>query len=325
VATNRGPDPDHAVPGALRSANVEFGRFTVSVPAQRDPGEITRPAGRIAANPSEHFMLADAQTMSRDAFRAAIRTRIQALPANEHEAVMFVHGYNTAFIEGVYRAAQLDHDLQLPGVMMHYSWPSLATPLAYAHDRDSVLFARDGLVEALREIRAAGTRRIILVAHSMGSQLVMESLRQMALAGDPALSAVGGVILISPDIDVAVFRQQARAIGDLPQPFLIMTSRRDRVLQLSARLSGESARLGNLSDPEAVAELDVTLVDVSAFSEGSGHFTVGSSPALIQLLGQIGAVNTALANDRAGELRLLPATILTLQNTTQIILQPIID
>ena len=69
--------------------------------------------------------------------------------------------------------AQMAHDLQLPGAVVHYSWPSAAEPLGYAHDRDSALFARDGLEQLMQEITAAGARRIIIVSHSMGSALTM--------------------------------------------------------------------------------------------------------------------------------------------------------
>src|SRR5690606_21964579 len=152
-------------------------------------------------------------------------------------------------------------------------------------------FARDGLIDMLHQVRAAAPRRIILMAHSMGSHLLMETLRQMALTHDPTLAQIGGVILISPDVDVELFRQQVRTIGDLPQPFMIVTSQRVRVLALSASLTGERSRLGNLPDATEVEGLGVTLVDVSAFGQGAGHFTAGSSPALIGLLGQMNAVN----------------------------------
>ena len=48
-----------------------------------------------------------------------------------------------------------------------------------------------------------------------------------------------------------------------------------------------------------------------------------TSPALIGLLNQMGAMNAALSRDTAGSLPLLPATILTLQNTTEVILTPL--
>ncbi|PVH28391.1 hypothetical protein DDE20_12500 [Pararhodobacter oceanensis] len=325
VATTRAPDPNQPVPGWERRAQVSFGSFTTSIPPDRELGEIPRPRDRSAADPTRHFMLADAQMLDGAAFETAVRAALAREPVGEREAVIYVHGFNNTFIEGLYRTAQLDYDLRVPGASLHYSWPSLGSPLAYAHDRDSALFARDGLVEMLRRVQAARPQRIILIAHSMGAHLLMEAMRQLALTNDPALRAIGGVFLLSPDIDVSVFRQQVAAIGPLPDPFVIVTSQRDRVLTLSARLSGETARLGNLPDATPLNGLGVTLLDVSAFSQGAGHFTVASSPALIGLLDQMQMLNSALADGTSASLPLLPATILTLQNTTQVVLQPLTE
>ncbi|PTX02986.1 alpha/beta hydrolase [Pararhodobacter aggregans] len=322
VGTTRGADPNQPVPGWERNPQVTYGRYVVSIPPDREVGTIPRQRPRQVADPERHFMLAESVQETPAEFVAALRAELAQQPSNQHEAVVFIHGFNTAFIEGVYRTAQLDYDLRIPGVMLHYSWPSLGAPLAYAHDRDSALFARDGLIDMLHQVRQAGPRRIILMAHSMGSHLLMETLRQMALTRDPTLRQIGGVILISPDVDVELFRQQVRTIGTLPEPFLIITSQRDRILALSASLTGERSRLGNLPDATAVEGLGVTLVDVSAFGQGSGHFTAGSSPALIGLLDQMNALNVALGSENAGSVPLLPATILTLQSTTEVILTP---
>lgn len=320
VATTRAPDADLGVPGHLRADEVSFGRYVVSIPPRREPGAIPRQRNRQRADPERHFMLAESRQLQPMSFEAAIRAELMEQPPAEREVTIFIHGFNTTFIEGVYRTAQLDHDLRLPGVIAHYSWPSLGAPLAYAHDRDSALFARDGLIEMIHRAQAAGPNRIILIAHSMGSHVLMESLRQMALARDPAMAAIGGVILIAPDLDVELFHQQARSIPQLPQPFLIVVSQRDRVLNLSARLTGQPSRLGNITSAEPIADLPVTVIDVSAFGSGDGHFTVGSSPVLVSLLGNMRAVNVALNSENAGALTPLPATILTLQNTTEVIL-----
>ena len=105
---------------------------------------------------------------------------------------------------------------------------------------------------------------------------------------------LAGVVLISPDIDIDVFRAQARAIPKLPQPFVVFTSERDRILRLSARLSGQTDRLGTLTDVTRVADLPITFLDVAAFNRGSGHFNVGNSPALLRLLERIASVDQAL-------------------------------
>lgn len=326
VATTRAVNPDTDAPGFLRDSTLRFARYEVAIPAGNPQGRVRMPRRNQPFDPDRHFAVSDAAFLSPAEYRSGVARAIAQRPAGQRESIIFVHGFNTSFIEGVYRVAQLDNDLSLPGVMLHYSWPSLGAPLAYAHDRDSALFARDGLEQMIRETISATPGRVVIVGHSMGGHLVMEVLRQIAISGDRALmNRLGGVVLISPDLDVDLFRMQADRIGELPQPFLLVSSQRDRILQLSARLTGQRERLGNLSDPEVIDGLGVTMLDVSAFSTGAGHFTVGTSPALIQLLDQVGAVESALGLEQAGRLPLLPATILTLQNTTQIILQPLTD
>lgn len=147
--------------------------------------------------------------------------------------------------------------------------------------------------------------------------------RSLIRSDRQTLARISGVILISPDIDVDVFRVQAHEIGQLLQPFVIFGSQRDRALQLSARLTGRQARLGSLATVGAVADLDVTFVDVAAFNVGSGHFNVGDSAALIRLLDRIADVDAAFNADAAAKVGLLPGVVLTVQNATQIILSPI--
>jgi MFS family permease len=138
-----------------------------------------------------------------------------------------------------------------------------------------------------------------------------------------ATALIGGVILISPDIDVDVFHEEARAIGTLPQPFVIFGSDHDRFLRLSAALTGQSERLGSLSDVSRLADLKVTFFDVRAFAKGAGHFVVGESPALISLLNRITDIQGAFEADRRARLGLLPGLVLSVQNATQIILRPL--
>ncbi|MBW0158129.1 alpha/beta fold hydrolase [Sedimentimonas flavescens] len=305
-----------------RSEALQLGRFDVSVPPMHQPGEITYPSAQEAPDPQTDFLVSRAAIYARPAdFRADLR---RELARNGGEAIVFVHGYNTTFVEGLYRLAQLGNDFDLPGVLVHYSWPSRGHLMGYAYDHDSALFARDGFEEFLRELRAAGARSILIVGHSMGAALTMESLRQIAISGETeTISRLAGVVLISPDIDVDVFRAQARRIGKLPQPFLIFTSQRDKALGLSSHINGDQARLGNLQDVEQVADLKLTIVDVGAFSTGEGHFNVATSPALIALLGENGRAAAVLEGDQSEHRNLFSGVVLSVQNVTQIILAPV--
>lgn len=321
VGTTRGLQGT-GVFGTERSEEMRFARYDVAIPPQREVGEI-RYAKPRRPNVSTDFVTTDQRIYAADAdFRGDLG---KALAANGREAVIFVHGFNNTFTEGLYRIAQLHHDLEVPGVALHYSWPSAAEPLGYVYDRDSIMFAREGLEELIREARAAGATRITLVAHSMGSFLSMEALRDIALRDGRIMPELRGVILISPDIDVEVFRMQARDIGTLPQPFVIFGSDRDRVLRLSALITGQRGRLGSLDSVDRLSDLEVTYLDVGAFSSGSGHFVPGTSPALIRLLGRISDVDQAFGNDAAGRAGLLPGVILTARSATRVILTPVAE
>lgn len=321
VGTTRGLE-GKGVFGGARSEELSFARYDVAIPPQRDIGEITYPVPR-RPNVSTDFVTTAQRLYGADAeFRGDLS---RALRENGREAIIFVHGFNNTFTEGLYRIAQLRHDLEMPGVALHYSWPSAAEPLGYVYDRDSALFARSGLEGLIRETIAAGATHVTLVAHSMGSFLTMEALRDIAQEDGRVMAQVRGIVLISPDIDIEVFRMQARDIGTLPKPFVIFGSNRDRVLRLSALITGQQGRLGSLNDLEMIADLDVTYLDVAAFSKGSGHFVPGTSPALIRLLGRIGEVDEAFGNDAAGRTGLLPGVILTARNATRIILTPVAE
>jgi len=324
VGTNRLADSDGNF-GGERSRQTRFRRYDIGVPADREAGSLRLPRPGRAPDPERDFLTMQAQDYPDPAgFRRALSQALAAQPQGERDAVVFVHGYNTRYAEGIYRLAQLSHDLQIPGVPVHFAWPSAGDPLVYAYDRDSALFARDGLEALLRQVAAAGPRKIILVAHSMGTHLTMETLRQIAIHGrGDLMSRIGGVVLISPDLDVDLFRAQAERIGTLPRPFLIFASPRDRVLALSGVLTGQHERLGHLSDASVLADLDVTLVDVSAFSTGSGHFNLGDSPALIQIVSSMNNVDAAFGRDPSARPGLLPGSIMTFRRATQVVLRPV--
>jgi esterase/lipase superfamily enzyme len=306
--------------GATRSDEIRFTRIDVAIPPDRRAGEIRHPIGTPDADTD--FLVAEAvQFPNAQQFRAALSRELRRLPRDEREVIVYVHGFNNKFADGVLRNAQLKHDFDLNGTAVHFSWPSAANPLGYAYDRGSALYSRDALEQLLQLVRVPEARRVAVVAHSMGALLTMETLRQMAIARPGSVvREINGVLLISPDIDVDVFRSQARRIGELPDTFAVFLSERDRALSLSARLTGSHERLGNLQDPARIAEFEVTLVDVSEFSSGIGHFSAASSAPLISILSAAAEVDNAFATDVSGRSGLLPGSVITVQNVTEFVL-----
>lgn len=111
-----------------------------------------------------------------------------------------------------------------------------------------MIHARDQLEKVLTDLARHQGGKIFLVGHSMGSLLVVETLRQMSLDGNHALNGgLSGVTLLSPDIDVQVFKRLLERIKPVPQPFLIFISHRDHVLRLAAQLTGQLAPVEDLA------------------------------------------------------------------------------
>ena len=307
-----------------RAAELAFFKYDISAPPGRKPGTV--PQGHDRPDPAKHFVFAS-QGKFNDAseFENALSQHIKQRPKSDREVTIYVHGYNNSFSDGTFRLAQLKQDLKLPGTAVHYSWPSSGNPLGYTYDRDSVLIARDGLEQLLLSVQVANPSKIILTGHSMGTLLIMETLRQIEIRSPGwAQRSLDGVVLMSSDIDLDLFKTQAARIESLPEPFAIFVSDRDRALQLSARLNGSRKRLGALDDISEVGNLPVTLVDVSKFASlrDGGHFTPGTSATLVQILGNIASLDQAFRSDRAGRAGILPGTVITLRNATQLILSP---
>lgn len=322
-ATTRTQDGD-AQFGIGRAYPIRRGTANVSLPPERELGKITY--GGQDPDPTKHFALASVTEFEeKSRFRSALRREIANQPNGSREVSLFVHGYNTAFDEALFRMAQMRADLEMPGTAVSYAWPSRARAVGYEYDKESVFFSRDGLEVLLRDVQASGASRIILIAHSMGSLLAMETLRQIEQS-DPGWAArnLGGVVLISPDLDVGVFLSQMYAIQTIPEPFIIFSSESDRILGLSARLSGVGTRLGNIQDVSVLGDLPVTVLDVTALSESDyQHFIAGSSPALISMIQQAREVNADFFNgDAEVQAGLLGAETRVVKDATEVIIDP---
>lgn len=303
AATSRSSDGNGAY-GYGRSETLSFLELTVSVPPTHTPGTLR--FGYANPNPQQQFTMAGRKIFASERdFQAGLHTDMQTHGRGQKEITIFVHGFNATQAESAFRAAQLSTDIDLPGSMLLYSWPSKGKPLAYAYDGDSALFARDGLEDLLRSVKSAGFDHIALVAHSMGSLVVMETLRQMDIQ-DPGWADrnIAGVILMSPDLDLDVFRSQMALLSSIPDPFVVFVSGKDKALNLSSRLRGrsDSDRLGNLSSIDQVRELPIQVIDTTALTNTAetSHFVAASSPAVLAMVKGARALSDTFGPEYAG-------------------------
>ncbi|MEO0937373.1 MAG: alpha/beta fold hydrolase [Pseudomonadota bacterium] len=320
VVTNRVP-ADKEMFGFERAFSPSRLSLGVSVPPNRQPGTVSK--GWSRPNPARDFTLVSrTDHPDRASFR---RDLAQTVAAKGGTVSMFVHGYNNTFVDPVFRMAQLAHDLELPSALVTLSWPSRANPLGYQYDTDSTYFSRPLMEQTLFDIAATNPTEFVLVAHSMGSVVVMETLRQIELARPGWVARnIDGVILMSPDLDVDVFRQVMRGFSAVPEQFIIIVSGRDQALRLSARLRGDEVRVGNLTDVTPLANLPVQIIDLSNFNDprSANHLTAVSSPAVLSILNAAQDINRGFAGGEQREFEALPGQRLILRNATKIILFP---
>lgn len=286
VATTRQPVSTSNDFTSLRSARLHFAQYNVSIPPTHIEGKIEWPGKN--PDPTTDFLTTSVVPFSNAAtFGAALRADQKARTA-DNDVIVFVHGFNNTFAESTYRLAQLSHDMENPNSTVLYSWPATQKTLEYTRDRDSVLFARDGLEKLLKQLIKDQPQDIVIVAHSIGSSLVTETLRQLSLQSDHSiLRRISSVILISPDIDDDVFQTQLSRIRPLPKPFVIFGDSKDYALRISSFLTGQSARVGQLKDTESLRRFGVEFVDVSDIKDGDGalnHTVAITSPTVLSIL-----------------------------------------
>jgi esterase/lipase superfamily enzyme len=180
------------------------------------------------------------------------------------EALLYVHGYKESFQTTVLSTAELADGISFEGLPMVFSWPSRAALFDYGYDRESALFSRDGLEETLTTLLAdGGVSRLHIIAHSMGTLLTVETLRQMfGRHGDAFAGRLGAVVLASADIDIDLFTNSLQRLRSIVPRITVISSTSDKALEVSRRLAGGVSRAGAASREELEA-LGVRVVDAT--------------------------------------------------------------
>ena len=180
------------------------------------------------------------------------------------DVLVYVHGFKQTFETAALDAAHLADGIRFRGQTMVFSWPSKAGLFDYAYDRDSAMWSRDGFERVLQSvITTPGVGRVHIVAHSMGTMLTLESLRQLyARNGDAVTDKIGAVVFASPDIDMDVFSSAVVRIGPLGRKITVVAATNDRALALSGRLAGGMTRVG-AAEKAAIEQLGVRVIDAS--------------------------------------------------------------
>jgi esterase/lipase superfamily enzyme len=179
------------------------------------------------------------------------------------DVLIYVHGFKQTFETTALDAAHLADGIKFRGQTMVFSWPSKAGLFDYAYDRDSAMWSRDDFERVLNSVvTSPSAGRVHIVAHSMGTMLTLEGLRQLYARGDTASDKIGAVVFASPDIDMDVFSSSVTRMGLLGRKITVVAATNDRALALSGRLAGGMTRVG-AAEKAAIERLGVRVIDAS--------------------------------------------------------------
>jgi esterase/lipase superfamily enzyme len=304
VSTRRAGNPGELTSGGVANYTLDF----VSVPPGHQAGATERPIFG-SANASQHFVVLSQSALEDESFRAQVAAHVSGRIGVNRDVLVYVHGFNTSLEQARFRLAQVVVDGQFGGVPVLFTWPSKAALLAYGADKESATASRDAYLKLLEDLSTTpGIGRIHILAHSMGTWLTMEALRESALSGSPDLHGkLGNVMLAAPDIDLTVFKRQLQRLD--PSHFSVYVSKGDRALQVSASIQGDR-RLGAIDpgsdqDREMIEALGVKVYDISDLSSGLiGHDNYAEAPLAVR---QIGGTITAPRPAEAGEQAVIDA------------------
>ena len=325
VATTRQRD---LRPGTLfngeRASALDYATVTVSIPQSHVPGRIEWPT-TLPGDPNANFVVRDESYLDDDkAFVQGLNAQLATHPKGSRKVLVFIHGYNTMFAEGLYRFAQVVHDSKAPSVPVLFTWASGGKLKDYLYDTNSATAARDDLEHTLRLVLASDADQVNILAHSMGNWVTVEALRQIKISGDlKHADKIGYVFLAAPDIDIDVFKSQMRRFGKPKKPFYIVLSRDDKALWLSKFIAGDEGRVGADANIDELTELGATVIDLTDLkaddSANHGKFAqlAEVAPELRAVLERgIGANSGAAiagettADNRLGAIATLPITVL---------------
>jgi len=306
VATTR---RSSETPGVLfsgeRGKEPQITEIAVSIPPSkaREVGQVQWPS-KLPANPAKEFATVSVTPLAKPAAQSWLKGHL----GKSRRVLVFVHGFNNRYEDAVYRFAQIVHDSNADVAPVLFTWPSRGSVFAYNYDKESTNYSRDALEDMLRRLaKEPSVGEVTVMAHSMGSWLTVEALRQMAIRDGRVAPKIQNVILASPDLDVDVFGRQLAELGAKRPNFTLFVSRDDRALSLSRRISGNIDRLGQV-DPTVepyrteFEKAGIAVLDLTALKTGDrlNHGKFAESPEVVKLIGNRLIAGQAVSDSDVG-------------------------
>lgn len=266
--------------GFITDINPHYGICIVNVPAKHIIGDISLDNNQ---DKNTFFQFKGRVNTDDKEFLSKIKS------SASEEVLVFVHGFNVNFDEAVLRAGQIKYDLKFPGEVIVYSWPAGAdsgilgqvmVKSTYDLNFTEAKINREPFAKFLNDIAGIG-KKIHLVVHSMGHQVVLPSLSSLAKSGKSKY--IQELILNAPDFDKNEFELILSDLNKSAERITLYCSPGDNALVASQKVNG-APRAGMCFKYSGVDVINVNEVDDPVLGVGGlGHGYYSSRPILTDI------------------------------------------
>lgn len=266
--------------GFITDINPHYGICIVNVPAKHIIGDISLDNNQ---DKNTFFQFKGRVNTDDKEFLSKIKS------SASEEVLVFVHGFNVNFDEAVLRAGQIKYDLKFPGEVIVYSWPAGAdsgilgqvmVKSTYDLNFTEAKINREPFAKFLNDIAGIG-KKIHLVVHSMGHQVVLPSLSSLTKSGKSKY--IQELILNAPDFDKNEFELILSDLNKSAERITLYCSPGDNALVASQKVNG-APRAGMCFKYSGVDVINVNEVDDPVLGVGGlGHGYYSSRPILTDI------------------------------------------
>ena len=286
-ATNRKPlgDPancDDASFGIDPGEKLSYGACALNVPKRHHVGGFEI-ASNPRSDPHQYYRAIAFTPLDADSLAARLRQN----PGSD--LLAFVHGFNVKFQEAVLRSAQIAYDLKYQGPVVLFTWPAgaeegLLNSALVNRTYDANLSNAIKTVpqaQAFFKQLAALNRIVHVMVHSMGHQVALRALSQLAQSQNTPF--IGELVLNAPDIPLKDFQRLIPQVKKLAGRVTVYCSYNDNAIAASETYN-KNRRLGGCERVPGVDMINVGEIDAPALGIGGlGHGYYSSRPILTDI------------------------------------------
>jgi esterase/lipase superfamily enzyme len=258
-----------------RDDRIHYGCCQVSVPKSHRIGSTGSPWWKRLQTLTDDRLkleLSSLKLLDEVNFFASIETALAEQPPTDRAALVFIHGFNVSFEAAAIQAAQIGFDLQVPGIMAFYSWPSMGKLAGYPADEATIDPSGKYIKEFLLNLAQNNDiDKVHIIAHSMGNRGLLRAMELILNdVRDTSGIPFGQIFLAAPDVDPETFKDVSTAYQKLAERTTLYVSDRDKALAASGIIHNRD-RVGffpPIKIFEGIDTVEVSNIDLTWLGHG---------------------------------------------------------